>query len=169
VIKCKKCGPLCVKYGLILTIRFKCKCKDKTTVILAHKGRWWMFIVCAGLVLRENTVHRVDLRYSQRWLWREWYFLVVTPWSSVEVYWYIGGMLIGFYQTTWHCNPGDHTLKAYRIFYNSEVMLSKIRWYNIGSVSNCWGAKDVDSKRFWQWCVTFGITGFLDFVHHTVF
>jgi hypothetical protein len=27
----------------------------------------------------------------------------------------------------------------------------------------------VDSKGFWRWCITLGITGFLDFVHRAVF
>jgi hypothetical protein len=27
----------------------------------------------------------------------------------------------------------------------------------------------VDSKRFWQWCITHRTTGFLDFFHHLVF
>jgi hypothetical protein len=27
----------------------------------------------------------------------------------------------------------------------------------------------VDSKGFWQWCITIVITGFFDFVHHLVF
>jgi hypothetical protein len=27
----------------------------------------------------------------------------------------------------------------------------------------------VDSKGFWRWCITLGITGFLDFVHRPVF
>jgi hypothetical protein len=59
-------------YGAFHTLLFLALVTDE------HWGLWWVLVLCSGQLTAYRSVHRImvslgkrlDLRLSQRWLWR---------------------------------------------------------------------------------------------------